>query len=129
MVVNIFSNLNTLMLNVVRSLCISCLTQTGSTTVISGTQTSQYDNTGLAANTILDTRLAEWRIHTVIPAQFSSAEPIRIGAIGAGHLCWYGGTAFSDAPPDSPYDGGIHDTYGMLIQPNSGGDNTNIQYF
>jgi len=81
----------------------SCLSQAGPLITFTGTQTSGFANTGLAANTKVDARTATW--------YGVNDTPVRIGGQG---LCWSGGVVRGTY--DSTVSWSVmHGTYGMLV--------------
>src|SRR5258706_1570883 len=125
--ISLFGNLPSLELFIIAGKCPSCLIQAGPLTVLSGIQTTQYDHTNLAANSRIDARLWGSHQHIVIPNSSPSNQAVRMGATGAGNLCWYGGDVIGDAPPDTDWVE-LDNIYSILVKPDSGGNNNQIQY-
>ncbi len=84
----------------------SCLTQTGTTTTVSGLQTSGYSNTGLASNTKINASTAQYL------APITENIPVHIA--GGSSICWSGGQILGRSPPNTIYNT-MHDRYGMVV--------------
>ena len=83
----------------------TCLNQAGPSVTLSGSQTSTYDTTSLAASTNVDATTAQFLLDTSVNVV------VRVG--GGSNLCWSGGEILGQFPPSTAWNT-MHDKYAMI---------------
>jgi len=83
----------------------SCLSQSGPTTTLSGTQSSAYYRDNLADRANIDATSAQFLL--------APSEDIAAHVAGGSRICWSGGAVIGGFPPNTPWST-MHSKYGMV---------------